>query len=73
MEILKILVRTCVLFVCGIIQVIGVLVEGVSRLLLKLGEYLAILDDKLSKRVDKKPKKTEEKPAEGKNQEGDLA
>ena len=66
MDILKILVRTCVLFVCGIIQVLGVLVEGVCKLLSKLGEYLVILDDKLSKRVNKKAeKKSEEKPAEG--------
>ena len=65
MDILKILARTFVLFVCGIIQVLGVLVEGVCRLLSKLGEYLVKLDDKLSKRVKKAEKQSEEKPAEG--------
>ena len=63
MAILKILARTGVLLVCSIIQVIGVLVEGLSRLLNKLGEYLVILDKKLAKKVEKKEeKKTEEVP-----------
>lgn len=63
MAILKILARTGVLLVCSIIQVIGVLAEGVCRLLTKLGEYLVILDNKLMKKVDKKDeKKTEEVP-----------
>lgn len=62
MSILKILARTGVLLLCSIIQVIGVLVEGVCKLLGKLGEYLVILDNKLEKPAEKKPKETEEVP-----------
>lgn len=62
MEILKILARTGILFVCSVIQLLGVLAEGACRLFSKLGEYLAKLDDKLSKRVDKKAKETKEVP-----------
>lgn len=62
MAILKILARTGILLTCGIIQVIGVLAEGVSKLLTQLGEYLVILDDKLKKVEKKKDKKTEEVP-----------
>ena len=62
MDILKILARTGILFVCSIIQMLGVLAEGVCRLFSKLGEYLSILDDKLIKRVDKKEKETKKVP-----------
>ena len=63
MAIFKILARTAVLFVCSVIQMIGVLAEGLCKLLTKLGEYLVILDDKLTKTVNKKKdKKTEEVP-----------
>lgn len=63
MAILKILARTGVLFVCSIIQVVGVIAEGAARLLGTLAEYLVILDDKLIRKVEKKKeKKTEEVP-----------
>lgn len=62
MAILKILARTGILFVCSIIMMLGVIVEGAYKLLAKLGEYLMVLDDKLIKRVNKKEKKTKTVP-----------
>jgi hypothetical protein len=59
MDILRILARTVILFICSVIQVIGVLVEGACGILLKTAEYLVILDDKLEERVVKKTEKTE--------------
>ena len=47
MSIITILARTGILFVCSIIQVIGVVVEGVSKLFGKFGELLYALHDKL--------------------------
>ena len=66
MDILKILVRTFVLFVCSVVQAIGILAEGLYRLLTRLNEYLVALDDKLTRGpVKKKDKKTDVKPTEG--------
>lgn len=63
MSILKLLARTIVLFVCSIIQVIGVLTEGIYKLSAKLICYLVGLDDKLQRAQPKKRKtKTEEVP-----------
>lgn len=62
MSIIKITVRTGILLVCGTIQVIGVLVEGVSKLLNQVGQYLCVLDNKLTKGFKPKKKKTEEVP-----------
>lgn len=60
MSILKLLARTIILFVCSILQMIGVLTEGVTKLSAKTGEYLSVLDDKLRKEPVKKHKaKTE--------------
>lgn len=60
MSILKILARTIILLVCSILQMIGVLTEGISRLSAKCIEYLSVLDDKLKKEPVKKIKtKTE--------------
>lgn len=62
MSIIKLLARTIILFVCSIIQVIGVLTEGVMRLSAKSCELLNKLDDKLNKETVKKHKKTEVVP-----------
>lgn len=56
MSITKILYKTAILLACSIIQVFGVLIEGVSKLFGKLGEYLAILHDNLIERVETKKK-----------------
>lgn len=58
MSIIKILARTVILLVCGIIQIIGILAEGVMRLSAKIGGYLVNLDDKLKDKPKKKEKKT---------------
>lgn len=66
MSIIKILARTGVALVCSVIQVFVVLIEGVVKLLGKLGEYLDILRDKMMYRLEnpkKKDKETEESPA----------
>ena len=63
MSILKLLARTIILFVCSILQMIGVLTEGVSKLSAKTGEYLSVLDDKLKmEAVKKSTTKTEALP-----------
>ena len=63
MSVIKILARTIILFVCSIIQMIGVIAEGISQLSAKTGEYLVYLDDKLKREPVKKEKtKTEEVP-----------
>lgn len=56
MSIIKILARTIILLVCGIIQATGVLTEGLSKLLNQFGRYLSILDDKLDREVKQKKK-----------------
>ena len=53
MTIITILARTGILFVCSIIQVIGVIVEGISKLFGKFGEYLYALHDKLVEQLKK--------------------
>ena len=60
MSIINILVRTGILLACSIIQVFGVLVEGVSKLFAKFGEYLDRLHNKLMKqlKIRTKTKKT---------------
>ena len=60
MSILKLLARTFILFVCSIVQVIGVLTEGVMRLSAKTCMYLNMLDNKLEKETVKKHKKKTE-------------
>lgn len=57
MAIINILVRTIIMFLCGIMRLIAVLLEGVSAFLGKLGEYLNMLIGKLMK-VDNRPKNT---------------
>lgn len=55
MSIIKNLVRIVILLTCGIMQVFGVLAEGLSKLLNQSGRYLSTLDDKLENKA--KPKK----------------
>jgi hypothetical protein len=56
MSIFKLMVRTVILFVCSLVQVIGVLSEGLSRISVKSGRYLSELDDKVRKGSCKKSK-----------------
>lgn len=58
MSIIKILARTIILLVCGIIQVTGVLTEGLSKLLNQFGSFLFVLDGKLTREVKPKKKQT---------------
>lgn len=62
MSIIKILARTIVLVTCGIIQVIGVLTEGLTKLLDQFGRYLSVLDGKLAREVKPKKKTTNKLP-----------
>lgn len=64
MSIFKLMVRTIILFVCSLIQVIGVLSEGLSKISAKSGRYLSQLDDKVRKgSFKKKETKTRKVPA----------
>jgi hypothetical protein len=56
MSIVKIIGRTIILVVCGIIQIIAIVIDGVSKLIGKLGEYLFDLHDWLMERLNKKVK-----------------
>lgn len=47
MSVVNILINTGILLACSIIQVFGVLVEGISKLFAKFGEYLSRLHNKL--------------------------
>jgi hypothetical protein len=58
MAILKIITRTGILFVAGILQTIGVVAEGFIKLLTKTGEYLKDLDNNLDKMFEKKSEKS---------------
>lgn len=59
MAIIKILYRTIILLIISVIQVICVLVEGLSRLISKIGDYLWIFCDMLMKQFEKRKKKIE--------------
>lgn len=58
MSIINILYKTAILFICSVIQMIAVLIEGMYKLLGKLVEGLETIHDKLLTRVEKKKKKT---------------
>lgn len=60
MEILRIVADTGVKFVHGVVQTFGVLVEGVSKLSVKLGDELVTLDKKIITAEFKRKKKSEE-------------
>ena len=54
MGIIKILVEFVIMFVCSIIQVFGIILEGISMFFGKLAEYLCIAYDKLMSLIRKK-------------------
>lgn len=54
MELIKIVVRYIVLILCGIIQIIGVILEGISMFFGKLSDYLDGLHKILFGLVNKK-------------------
>lgn len=54
MELIKIVVRYIILVLCGLIQIIGVILEGISMLFGKLSDYLGILHKNLFGLVNKK-------------------
>ena len=54
MSIINILVKMGILLACSIIQVFGVLVEGISKIFGKLGEYLETLHDVLMEQIEKR-------------------
>ena len=62
MEILEIFARTIILFVHCIVQAIGMVIEGGHKLLGKLIEYLAKVDNTLITQVEKTPKKSTQVP-----------
>ena len=57
MSIIHILAEMGILLVCSFIQMIGVFVEGLSKLFAKTVEYLEILDKKLVNLLNKKREK----------------
>lgn len=56
MGIIKILVEFVIMFICSIIQVIGIILEGVSAFFGKLAEYLCNTYDWLMRLIRKKEK-----------------
>ena len=54
MSIINILMKMAILLVCSIIQVFGVLVEGISKIFGKIGEYLETLHDVLMEQIEKR-------------------
>ena len=57
MSAISIIVKTIVKIIYGIIQLFGILGEGVSKLSTKLGDNLEDLDKKLTKEFEKKETK----------------
>lgn len=60
MSVINVIVKTIVKIVYGIIQLFGVLGEGVSKLSTVLGDNLVKFDKKMTKEFEKKT--TEDKP-----------
>lgn len=56
MAIIKILADFIIMFVCSIIQVIGIVIEGIAMLFGKIAEYLGIAYNKLMEIVKKAEK-----------------
>ena len=54
MEIIKIVIKYIVLILCSLIQIIGVILEGISKFFGKLSEYLGALYKILFGLVNKK-------------------
>lgn len=54
MSIVKILYNTLVLFACGAIQLIGVLIDGAIKLFTEINRLLEVLHGKLLEQLEKK-------------------
>ena len=61
MAIIKILYRTIILLIISVIQVICVLVEGLARLISKIGDYLWMFCDILMRQFEKRKAKIKAK------------
>ena len=59
MSIIKIFWRTIILLVCSIIQVVGVLVEGIGKILLSTSKLLGKAHDRVLNCGEPKKKKKE--------------
>ena len=57
MSIIKLLWKTIILLVCSIIQVVGVLVEGIAKILLRTAKLLEKAHDRVLDCSDLKKKK----------------
>lgn len=58
MEIIKIVIKYIVLILCSLIQIIGVILEGISKFFEKLSEYLYVSCKILVGLVNKKGEST---------------
>lgn len=65
MSVVTIIVKTIVKLIYGVIQLIGVLAEGICKLSTKVNDNLVSFDDKMAKKFKKKEneKTTEKVPA----------
>jgi hypothetical protein len=53
MSIIKILLRTVVMLICCVIQLIAITVNGISKLIGKIGDYLYALLNKIFELIDR--------------------
>ena len=60
MEIIKILFEFIILLVCSLIQVVGVIIEGISKFFGKLTDYLCSAYEWLMNLIMRRDKETEE-------------
>lgn len=60
MEIIKILFEFIILLVCSLIQVVGVIIEGISKFFGKLADYLCGAYEWLMSLIGRRDKETEE-------------
>lgn len=58
MEIIKIVIKYIILILCSLIQIIGVILEGISKFFEKLSEYLYVSCKILVGLVNKKGEST---------------
>lgn len=62
MSVVTIIVKTIVKLIYGVVQLIGVLAEGIFKLSTKVNENLVTFDNKMAKDFKKKEDKTEKVP-----------
>ena len=60
MEIIKILFEFIILLICSLIQVVGVIIEGISNFFGKIADYLCVVYDWLMNLIRRRDKETEE-------------